>query len=241
VTWYHAVAERDHELQNPTSEDKIRLAGSAMRLDSASRVLDVAAGRGGPAIVLAQAFGCRLTCVERAPEFAAAARGRVHEAGLEDLVRVVEQDAREFPIEEGSYDAALCLGASFVWKDLAGTLDALAPAVRAGGYLAVGEPFWRRWPLPEGLEAEGYVPLAETVEQVEEHGLPVVALVAASEDDWDRYESLHWRSLEEWLVEHPDVSDADAIGAEYRRWKDRYLRVERDLLGWAIFVAWKRT
>jgi SAM-dependent methyltransferase len=239
VTWYHAVAEREHELQNPTTAEKIRLAGRSMRLDSASRVLDVAAGRGGPAIVLAEAFGCRLTCVERAPEFAAAARSRVHEVGLEDLVQVVQQDAREFPLEEGAYDAALCLGASFVWDDLEGTLDALAPAVRAGGYVALGEPFWRRWPLPVGLDAEGYVPLAETVERIERHGLAVVALVAASEDDWDRYESLHWRSLEEWLAEHPDAPDAGTIGAEYRRWKDRYLHVQRDLLGWAIFVAWK--
>jgi len=112
--------------------------------------------------------------------------------------------------------------------------------VRTGGYLAVGEPFWRRWPLPDGVDSEGYLPLAETVEQIEQHGTPVVAIVAADEDDWDRYESLHWRSLEEWLAETPPDADTDAIRAEYRRWKEHYLRVQRDLLGWAIFVAWKR-
>ena len=240
MTWYHAVAEREHDLQNPTSGEKIRLAGERIRLGPASRVLDVAAGRAGPALVLAQAFGCRITCVERAHEFADAARRRIRDAGLETLVEVVEQDGRQFPLEPAAYDAGLCLGATFVWDDLDGTLDAFVPAVRTGGYIVVGEPFWRRWPLPDGVDDEGYLPLAETVERIERHGLPVVSIVAASDDDWDRYESLHWRSLEEWLAEQSDDPDAEAIRAEYRRWKKRYLQVQRDLLGWAIFVAWKR-
>jgi len=239
VTWYFAVAEREHALQNPTSAEKVRLSGERMRLGPQSRLVDLAAGRGGPAIVLAEAFGCRITCVERAPEFAAVARERAREAGLDELVDVVEADARAFALEPEAYDATLCLGASFVWDGLDGTLDALAPAVRPGGYVCVGEPFWRVWPLPDGVDAEGYVGLAETVERIEAHGLPVMSLIAASEDDWDRYETLHWQAVEEWLVEQPQDPDADRIAADYRRWKDEYLRVTRDRLGWAIFVAAK--
>jgi cyclopropane fatty-acyl-phospholipid synthase-like methyltransferase len=82
VPWYHLVAERDHEIQNPTSEEKIRLLGNLLRLHSATRVLDIACGRGGPAIVLASEFGCRITGVERTPEFAGAARERLAEANL---------------------------------------------------------------------------------------------------------------------------------------------------------------
>jgi SAM-dependent methyltransferase len=239
MPWYHAVAESQHELQNPTSAEKIRLLGERMRLVPTSRVLDVASGRGGPAIVLAEAFGCAVHCVERAPEFTEVARRRVREAGLEQLVELVEQDAREFRIEPGAYDAALCLVASFVWGGLAGTLGALEPGVRDGGYVAVGEPFWRRWPLPDGVDSEGYLPIAETVERIEAHGLAVISIIAASEDDWDRYETLHWRALEEWLADHERDASAAEIRAEYERWKTHYLRVGRDLLGWAIFVAWK--
>ena len=241
MPWYHGVAEREHSIQNPTSAEKIRLVGDRMRVGPGSRVLDVASGRGGPAIVLAGAFGCRITCVERAPEFAEAARRRVREAGVGHLVDVVERDAREFPLEQGAYDAALCLGATFVWGGLGGTLEALAPVVRSGGYVAVGEPFWRRWPLPDGVDDEGYVPLAETVERIETRGLPVISVTAASEDDWDAYETLHWRALEEWLADHPGDPDAPAIRADYERWKARYLRAQRELLGWAIFVGWRRT
>ncbi len=239
MPWYFGVAEREHELQNPTSADKIRLLGERMRLASGSCVLDVAAGRGGPALVLAEAFRCRITCVERAREFADAALRRIADAGVGDLVEVVETDAREFRIARDAYDAALCLGASFVWDGLDGTLAALAPGVRAAGYVAVGEPYWRRWPLPEDVDSGGYVTLAETVGRIERSGLRVVSLIAASEDDWDRYETLHWQAVEEWLAEHPDDADAGEIRRLHLEARDHYIRTQRDLLGWAIFVAWK--
>ncbi|MDQ3992904.1 MAG: methyltransferase domain-containing protein, partial [Actinomycetota bacterium] len=183
MPWYHAVAEREHELQNPTSVEKIRLLGERMRLGPHSRVLDLAAGRGGPALVLAQAFGCRITCVERAPEFADAARRRLADADVGELVDVVEADARDFAIAPGTYDAALCLGASFVWDGLEGTLAALSPGVRRGGYVAVGEPYWRRWPLPGATDPAGFVALAETMERLHRAGLRPTSLIASSEDD----------------------------------------------------------
>ena len=55
MPWYYAVAERDHDLQNPTSPEKIRHVGELLRLGPDSRVLDVACGMGGPAMLLATA------------------------------------------------------------------------------------------------------------------------------------------------------------------------------------------
>jgi SAM-dependent methyltransferase len=240
VPWYYAVAELDHELQNPTSRDKIRLLGERLRLGVGSTVLDMACGKAGPATLLASEFGCRVVGVERSPEFAAAARERVASAGLAERVEIVEGDAAAFPIDPGTFDAALCLGASFVWDGLDGTLEALAPAVRAGGHVAVGEPFWRSWPLPDGVDDLSYLPLPETAAKLEHAGLALVTLIASSEDDWDTYESLHWRALEEWLAAHPAEPDAPTIRERFEDARDTYLRYERALLGWAIFVGWKK-
>lgn len=240
MPWYYAVAERDHELQNPTTPEKIRLLGERLRLGPESRVLDVACGQAGPAVLLASAFGCRIVGVERAPEFAEEARRRVSEAGLAELVEIVEGDAQAYPLEAESFDAALCLGATFVWDDLAGTLAALAPAVRRGGHVVVGEPYWRRWPLPDGVDDWGYVPLGETVELLEAENLALVTLIDSSLDDWDSYESQHWRALEEWLAANPDDLDAAPIRERHEHHRDEYLRVLRELLGWAIFAARKR-
>ena len=57
--------------------------------------------------------------------------------------------------------------------------------------------------------------------------------IAASDDDWDRYESLHWRALEEWLAENPDDPEAPGIRERHERARDGYLalqRVDRSLL-----------
>ena len=164
MTWWYAVTEAKHEVQNPTSAEKIRLLGERLDLGPTSRVLDIASGKGGPARILAGAFGCRITCVERAPEFVAIAREQSPEQ-----IEVVEADAKDFPIEPG-YDAALCIGASFAYGGLVPTLEALAPAAPL---VAVGEPYWREWPLPAGFEleeGEDFVTLPETVARIESTG-----------------------------------------------------------------------
>ncbi|HSC49630.1 MAG TPA: class I SAM-dependent methyltransferase [Gaiellaceae bacterium] len=240
MPWWYAVVESRHELQNPTSPEKIRLLGRRLGLDRSSRVLDVGGGRGGPAVLLASELGCHVTLVELSSEFAAVARERARAAGVGDLIEVVESDAREFAIEPGGYDVALCLGASFAFDGLVPTVRALAAAVPSRGLIAVGEPYWRAWPLPEAFapeEGEDFVPLAETVERIESAGVGVVSLIASSLDDWDRYESLKWLTLEEWLAANPDDPQAEEFRERGRRERDRHLRWRRDLLGWAIFVC----
>src|SRR2546421_7739826 len=96
---FHELGQRDHELQNPTSAEKIRLLGDYLRLGADSRVLDIACGKGGPAILLASTFGCRVVGVELRAAFANDARVRVAAAGLAELVEVHTADARAFPLE----------------------------------------------------------------------------------------------------------------------------------------------
>jgi SAM-dependent methyltransferase len=226
---------------NPTSPEKIRLLGERLGLGRESHVLDIASGHCGPAILLAETFGCRLTCVERAPEFVAAARERVAGAGLADRIEIVESDAESF--ELGRYDAALCIGATFAYGGLVPTLERLRGAAPL---LAVGEPYWRIWPLPPEPELHGsslrtdegeWLPLAETVERAESAGVRVVSLIASSEDDWDRYESLHWQTLDRWLAANPDHPQVEEFRARGAADRERYLRWERAVMGWAIFVC----
>ena len=239
-TWWHAVVEAEHELMNPTSADKIRLLGERLGLGPGSHVLDIASGRSGPARLLAQEFGCRVTCVERAPEFLAAARERIAEAGLEDRIELVEADASTF--KPARYNAALCLGATFVYGGLVPTLERLRAAAPL---LGVGEPYWRSWPLPPEPESvanrrtdeEEWLPLPETIERAESAGVRVVSFIASSEDDWDRYESLHWQTLDRWLAANPGHPQAEEFRARGAADRDRYLRWERAAMGWAILVC----
>lgn len=239
---YYVVAESTHELQNPTSEEKLLLLGKRLGLGPGSRVLDIASGRGGPAILLARETGCSVHGIEISPDFHAVAAERAAEAGVADRVTFDLGNAAEASLEPEAYDAALCLGASFVYGDLVQTIDALAPAVRPGGHVVVGEPYWRRLPLPEDYADRGdsWTTLEGTVVIFETTGIPVVSVIASSEDDWDCYETLHWQAVERWLAESPGDPDVAEIRAWHEREKRTYLRHGRAYLGWAIFVGWVR-
>lgn len=235
MTDFYEIAERDHVIQNPLSEAKIKILGESVRLGPESRVLDIACGKGGPAIVLASTFGCRVVGVEIRDAFADEARARAAAAGLEALVDVHVGDGKEFALERESFDAVLCLGASFVWGFIGDAAAALVPAVRQSGFIAIGEPYWRS-PPPAGDRHEGYVDLRTTAERFAGAGVALTGLIAASDDDWDRYETMHWRALEEWLADHPDEEE---LRTSHERRRDAYLTHQRELLGWAIFVGRK--
>lgn len=239
---YYVVAEAGHDIQNPTSREKLLLLAERVRLGPETSVLDVASGRGGPAILFASEHGCRIRGIEVAPEFHAVAVERAEQAGVAERVGFELADASEVELELETYDVAMCLGASFVWGGLAGTLDALEPVVRPGGHVVVGEPFWRRTPLPDdyGDREEPFTTLEGTVDVMESGALRVVTVIASSEDDFDRYETLHWRAVEEWLATSPEDPDARDVRAMHERAKRTYTRYGRDYLGWAIFVGWKR-
>ncbi len=239
MSWPWEVVERDHVLQNPTSAEKIRLVGDYMRLDDRTRVLDIACGKGGPARILAATFGCRLHGIELNPVFAEQARELAAAAGLDALIEVETADAATVQLEPESYDAALCLGAAFVWGTIADAAAALRPVVPDGASVAIGEPFWRVWPLPEGVDPQEFVTLPETVDRFADAGFSLTGMVAASEDDWDRYESLHWRAVEEWLAEDPPPPEADAVRSLHERRRSDQVHYRRALLGWAIFVGRK--
>jgi SAM-dependent methyltransferase len=232
------MVERDHEIQDPTSPEKIRLLGEYLRLTADSQVLDMGCGKAGPAVVLAEAFGCRILGVELREAFAAEARARVKERSLEALIDVRTADAASFDLEPDCYDVAMAIGTCFIWGHIGHAARALAPGVKRGGSLALGEPYWRSEP-PEGVDREPFVSLPETVSLLESAGVRLTGIIAADQDDWDRYESLHWRAVEEWLAANPARPDAAAIRDRHRASLAAYLAHQRPLLGWAILVARK--
>lgn len=221
---WHELVERDHDLHNPTSAEKIRLAGSYLRLGPQATVLDVACGTAGPALILAREFGCRIHGVDISAVFVEAARRRVADAGLDELISVEIADAAQVS-EWPACDAALCLGAAFVWGHIGDAAAALVQTVRGGGAIAVGEPFWQE----AGRDEDGFVDLPRTVARFEASGVDLTGMVAASEDDWDRYKSLQWRAAVE--------TGGDEVMETHLGRRDYYLSARRAELGWAIFTG----
>ena len=107
-----------------------------LALPPGSRILDVPCGSGRHSLALAEA-GHRVTGVDISEEAIGHARRAATTAGL--AVTFVLSEMRAIP-QGGTFDAAICMGNSFGYLDLAGTgefVAALAGAVRPGGGLVV--------------------------------------------------------------------------------------------------------
>jgi SAM-dependent methyltransferase len=241
-TDYHAILERDHEIQNPLTPEKLARLAEYCRPGPEARVLDVGCGRGGLLIDWARRFSIRGTGLELNPAFAAAAEEGARRAGVEDRLRFVLGPALDFRPEPDGYDIALCVGASFALNGFEGAAAWLRRALRPGGVLAIGEPFLRS-PPPEallkecGADAFAYRDLPGAASALEAEGLTLAGLIASSADDWDHYESLKWGAGLRWARENPDHPWRAALLSRLAEDRAAYLRVDRPHLGWALLVA----
>ena len=151
-------------------------------------------------------------------------------------------DGADFkPDEPGGFDLVSCIGASWIFGGHAPTLDALLRMVRPGGWVIVGEPYWRQEPSGEYLEAigcrrEDFGSHFANADAGEERGLELVHTIVSSRDDWDRYEGLQWFATSEFARAHPDDPDLAEIVGRVSKSKAAYLRWGRDALGWSIYV-----
>jgi SAM-dependent methyltransferase len=220
---------------NPTSDHKLRQLARHIGLRPDQHVLDIGSGRCGPALLFAREFGCRVTAVEPYEPFMDDAKRLVDEAGLSDRFEFALAKGADFVIEPERYDVAMCLGATWAWGSLDGTLDALVAAVCQDGHVAAGEGFRR----PEQAEAghEHNWTLSQIIERFQRRGLAVISLIRSSDDDWDEYSSVRVANLLDWIRDNPTHEDVD----EVRRWRREHAveLATRDM-GWAI-VSGRKT
>lgn len=89
----------------------LELAGF-LRLQAASRLLDIGSGLGGPARTLAEATGCHVTGVDLTPAYCAAATALSAWVGLSGRVDFREGDATALPFADAAFDAAMTIHAA---------------------------------------------------------------------------------------------------------------------------------
>jgi len=239
---YYGITHTDHTVMNPMSLDKIRELVGLLRMPEGGRVLDVACGKAEFLCLVAEAYGVTGTGIDLSPYTIKAARKNVEARGLVDRIKLVHMDGSKYePDAPQSLDLASCIGASWVYQNHRGTLEALMKMTRPGGLVLVGEPFWMTDPDPEYLKLTGYAPdlcgsHAGNVTIGEDVGLALLYTLVSTPDDWDRYEGLQWQAAERYATDHPDDPDVEALLRSARRNRDAYLRWGRNCLGWALYL-----
>jgi SAM-dependent methyltransferase len=239
--WLHELAEAEHRILNPLTDEKLMLIGELSRVGPGDRVLDLACGKAELLCRWAQRFGTGGTGVDVSEVFLSAARARAAELGVADRVAFVPGDAGRYDAGPERYPVVSCVGATWIGGGLAGTVTLMRRALSPGGLLVVGEPYWVDPPPPQahaalGTGPEEFTSLVGTLDRFAAAGVEPVEMVLADGDSWDRYAAAQWWTLTGWLRSNPD----DPRRAQVREFLDgtRRAHVEygRRYLGWGVFL-----
>ncbi len=236
------ITHREHAVCNPTSEEKLAQLVGMLRLPAQAQVVDIACGKGEFLVRLAEAYGIHGKGIDISDFFLSAAESRLKARALGAGITFTRMNGADFkPDQPHSLDLASCIGASWIFGGHVNTLSALAGMVRPGGWVIVGEPYWRQEPPADYLQASGcaredFGSHASNAEAGKQQGLDLVYTLVSSKDDWDRYEGLQWFATAEYARAYPDDPDLAEVVERVKKGRDAYLHWGRDTLGWAIYM-----
>lgn len=127
-----------------------RLAG-ALRLRPGQGVVDVAAGRGATARLLAAEYAVTVDGVDLGESTVESARSATAAAGLAGSVRFHLGDAERLPLPDATADAVMCECAFCAFPDKASAASEFARVLRPGGRVGITDVTVAEAGLPEQL------------------------------------------------------------------------------------------
>jgi cyclopropane fatty-acyl-phospholipid synthase-like methyltransferase len=231
------ISEREMDLLNPFSEDKVRRIGQSLTLEPGDRVIDFGCGFAEVLILWAQWFGITGIGIDIRPYACSRAEEKITQVGLLDKLKIVCQNGSDYPFEAGFFDVAACFGATFIWGGFRETVQTLKKAIRPGGQIVIGEAYWRHDQVPSDiLEKEKFPTELEIWQIARDEGLTIKTVARASETDWDRYQSAEWQSLLNWIEENPSHPDCQQVIGHLLQGQKEYFSYGRAFLGWGVYV-----
>ncbi len=112
-------------------------------------VLDVGAGVGGPAIILAREYGCQVTGINVSKKQLDFATKRVKNQKLSHKINFVEGDAQDIPFEEACFDVVWCYNMFYHIPDKSRALGEFRRVLKGNGKIAFDD-----WLLSEKIRQD---------------------------------------------------------------------------------------
>jgi cyclopropane fatty-acyl-phospholipid synthase-like methyltransferase len=232
------IAHAGLAILGPSTPDQLERLLDAAGVAAGDRALDIGCGKGDLLVRLARR-GVVGIGVDRNPAFLEAARGLAAAAGVDGYVSFVRGDAHNLEadgIAQGPFDLVACIGATGALGGSVAAPARLAALARPGGWLLIGEGFWRREPTTEELESFGMEPgemldHAGALARMTAPGAHLVAAEDAPLDAWDAYEDAYAGSLERWADAHPHDPDRRALSERAALFRTTWTAWRRDAMG----------
>jgi SAM-dependent methyltransferase len=123
------------------------------RIQTGERVLDIGAGLGGSARLLASALGCQVDCIEMSADYCVGAALLNRLTGLEDRIKVHQGSALDLPFPDASFDVVWMQNVGMNIADKQKLYAEIARVLKPGGRyafqeMAAGDVATSYYPLP---------------------------------------------------------------------------------------------
>jgi len=232
-----SISHRYMEILNPSTPEKIIKLGKLLRLKEGNRVIDFGCGCAEPLIIWAEEFGTTGIGVDISEDFCDRAKKKLAVKGLSDRIEIVCSNGADYVFEERAFDAATCIGATFIWGGYKETIQAMKRAIHQNGRLGIGETHWLSNQVhPEYAQKQISTHTEPELTQItRDEGFELEYIIRSSPDDWDRYLSDNWYSLISWLEENSTHPDYEQVFKHFRTDQDDYLQFQRQYMGWAMY------
>jgi ubiquinone/menaquinone biosynthesis C-methylase UbiE len=232
-----SISHRYMEILNPSTPEKIIQLGKLLKLKKGSRVIDFGCGCAEPLTLWAEEFGITGIGIDISGDFCDRARDKLVKRGLSDQIEIVCAPAADYVFEEGAFDAATCIGATFAFGGFQQTIQMMKRAVHQNGRLGIGETHWLSNQVPPQYaqrETTTHTEI-ELTQFTRNEGFELECIIRSSRDDWDRYISDSWCALIRWLKENPNHPDYEQVFKHFRADQDDYLQFQSQYMGWAMY------
>jgi len=138
------------DILSPIDRKTWQIVAETCGLGPGSRLLELASGKGAFATYVARKFGCHIDCYDANTEFVQYATNRAGELGLTSKITFANRDVNSLEVKPDFYDAGVCLGALYIFRDAGWKL--LMSGVKPGAYLAVSDLYCKRVPAPSEVK-----------------------------------------------------------------------------------------
>lgn len=227
-------------IMNPMRSSKLDRFCEMLDLPQGSRILDIGCGKGEFLLRLNKLYDVSGIGIDKSPYCVNDAEKNKSDRAPEADIKYLLMDAAEYKTRQ-EFDVTCCMGASWIYGGIKGTLNALNNNTKPGGLIITGEPYWLKEPSDEYLKADGtardeFHTHMENVLMGDDLGLVCGYTLASDVEDWDVYETLHWWAVSEYADSNPDDPDLPQVLESNEKSRKTYLKWGRATLGWCLYV-----